>query len=217
MSGTIDRASIIPSVSEALRMFIGSNVPLVSEGTVTFDSPADWEGTKQNSVSLYLYNIEINPYLRNLPEVAGSREGEGGQLVTQISIPAPLVLDLTYMVVAYGSSGESEQLIANGLANLLDTCGRIPEVHISSSLKRTGNELLSVIPEVSSIHELRDLWAVFSPKSYHLTRLYKVPAVHIPLDQEAVVDVVAQTRIGVQPSQGVRESDPVHNNGSAAH
>ncbi len=198
---TFDRSTIIPSVSESLRRFIGKNVELVTEGAISLDSPADYEGTKQNSVSLYLYQIEIDPYLRNAPATIVSLGETNGASGHFMSIPAPLTLDLTYMVVAYGATGEMEQRIANGLANLLDTCGRIPAAYLVSALKASANESLAVVPESASLHELRDLWATFSPKTYHLTRLYKVPAVRIPASGSPV-EMVREMEISAQSIGG---------------
>ena len=196
---TFDRSTIIPSVSESLRRFISANVPLLTEATISLDSPADWDGTKQNSASLYLYQIEIDPYLRNAPASIVAMQALRDHVSPLVSKPAPLALDLTYMVVAYGTSGEKEQIIANGLANLLDTCGRIPDDYLMATLQQSGNASLAVIPEASSIHELRDLWAAFTPKTYHLTRLYKVPAVRIPSAIEVPVDMLKEMQVSAMP------------------
>jgi hypothetical protein len=195
----LDRSTIIPSVSESLRRFISANVPLLTEATISLDSPADWEETKQNSASLYLYQIEIDPYLRNTPASIVAMQASRDHVPPLVSKPAPLALDLTYMVVAYGTSGEKEQIIANGLANLLDTCGRIPNEYLMATLQQSGNESLAVIPEGSTIHELRDLWAAFTPKTYHLTRLYKVPAVRIPSPIEVPVDLLKEMQVSATP------------------
>jgi len=196
---TLDRTTIIPSVSESLRRFISAHVPLLTEATISLDSPADWEETKQNSASLYLYQIEINPYLRNTSASIVAMQASRDHASPLVSKPAPLALDLTYMVVAYGTSGEKEQIIANGLANLLDTCGRIPSEYLMATLQQSGNESLAVIPEGSTIHELRDLWAAFTPKTYHLTRLYKVPAVRIPSPIEVPVDLLKEMQVSATP------------------
>ncbi|WP_206952581.1 Pvc16 family protein [Trinickia acidisoli] len=166
MIDTGDSALIIPSISEALRKFICENVPLLSEGGISFDSPADWDGAKQNSLLIYLYQTEVNPYLRNLPPTILAKESIDNQAPALMSVPAPLVVDLTYMMVAYGSSGENEQIIANGLINMLDTCGYIPDTYLTRGLKLSGNDALAVVPQTTSFHELRDLWAPFSQKSY---------------------------------------------------
>jgi hypothetical protein len=195
----LDRTTIIPSVSESLRRFISANVPLLTEATISLDSPADWESTKQNSASLYLYQIEIDPYLRNTPASIVAMQALRDHASPLVSKPAPLALDLTYMVVAYGTTGEKEQTIANGLANLLDTCGRIPDEYLMATLQQSGNTSLAVVPEASSIHELRDLWAAFTPKTYHLTRLYKVPAVRIPSPIAVPVDLLKEMQVSATP------------------
>jgi len=159
-----------------------------------FDSPAAWEGANENRLSLYLYQIEINPELRNAPPSL-SADSSSPSLASLSLTPAPLAVDLLYMVVVFGQSYEYEQMIAGSVVGLLDRCGRIPSDFITQPLKDSGNTKLAVIPKPATIHMLRDLWAGFPNKPYHLTKLYTVSPVRLPAPSRSV-DVVLTSNIG---------------------
>src|SRR6202051_1906681 len=135
----IEPAAIIPAVSASLRTFICANVPMLPEDSVSLASPAEYENSNENGLSLYLYQIEKNPYLSNLPPTLTLQQGDTGRPASLISTPAPLAVDLLYMMVAYGRTGEYEQMIASGLVNLLDTCGTLPDEYQAPVLRHSGN------------------------------------------------------------------------------
>jgi hypothetical protein len=160
---------------------------------VIFESPAEIEGTDETRLSVYLYHMEINPYLRNLPETllrtAGSAERKASLELT----PAPLVVDLLYMMVPYAKSGELELVLIDRFVNLLDTCGVLPDDCLPPLLKQTGNDCLEVVPQLTSLHTLRDIWAGFPQKAYRFTKLYTVSPVRIPSSRRTVADMVVQS------------------------
>lgn len=186
--------SIIPAVSDSLRKFICAHVPLLSEGSVTFDSPAGGEAGEENRLLVYLYRVELNPYLRNLPATLVLKQARPDRSASLLATPAPLVVDLLYMMVAIGRTGEYEQMIVNGVVQLLDTCGVLPQDYLTPTLTDSGNDALAIVPEATSIHELRDLWSAFSQEAYHFTKLYTVPAVRIPAATPRPVDMTLTAR-----------------------
>lgn len=162
-----------------------------------FDSPAAYDGANEDRLSLYLYQIEINPELRNVPETLAIERGSTGAT----AYPAPLAVDLLYMLVAYGKSYEQEQVIAADVVGLLDRCGCIPAEFVTSPmLTNSGNSKLWVVPQPATIHTLRDLWAGFPNKAYHLTKLYTISPVRLPPPSGKPVDVV----LGVEMDAGVK-------------
>jgi hypothetical protein len=194
---TADQTSVIPRVSASLRSLICAYVPLLaSEADVVFDSPGDLDGSKENRLSLYLYQIELNPYLRNSPPMLSVEQGEPARLASLTSRPAPLAVDLMYMAVSFGKTAEIEQIIASGVVNILDTCGYLPREYVDPMLEETGNGRLKIIPQSSSIHVLRDLWAAFPQKSYHLTKLYTVSDVRIPSPSKFSADMMVEMHEG---------------------
>jgi hypothetical protein len=144
---------------------------------------------------LYLYQIEVNPELRNAPATLTALQSSPTSLGTLLLTPPPLAVDLTYMLVVYGQSAQYEQMIAGSVAGLLDRCGRVPSDFISQLLLDSGNGVLNVIPQPATIHMLRDLWAGFPNKAYHLTKLYTVSPVRLPAPTREPVDVVLQVDV----------------------
>jgi hypothetical protein len=191
----IDADLVITSVSNALRNFICGYIPqLASEHAVTFDSPAEFDGAGEDRLSLYLYQIAVNPELRNAPPTLSAEQMNPQSLASFALTPAPLAVDLLYMLVVYGRSSEYEQKIAGSLVGLLDRCGRIPAEFVDhdSVLVQTGNVRLAVVPQPATIHMLRDLWAGFPNKSYHMTKLYTVSPVRLPAPEKVPVDLVVE-------------------------
>ena len=188
-----DSGDVIGRVSEAFRSFICKYVPEVSsEPSVIFDSPAAYEGANEDRISLYLYQIELNPELRNAPGSLAIEPGTSGA----VAYRAPLAVDLLYMLVVYGRSSEFEQKIAASVVNLLDRCGCIPPEFVTSpALTNSGNSKLWVVPQQATIHTLRDLWAGFPNKAYHLTKLYTISPVRLPPPKGEHVDVTLGTQV----------------------
>jgi Pvc16 N-terminal domain len=155
---------------------------------ITFNSPAEFEGADETRLLLYLYQVETNAYLRNLPGTiepppscdSQSQEQEN-VLPARELIPPPIVVDLHYMAVPYAMSGEFELEIVNGLVRALDRCGTIADEYLDDGLKKSGNVSLHVVPEFTSTHVLRDLWASLPQKAFRLTKLYAVTPVRIPI------------------------------------
>lgn len=189
----VSSEQVISGVSNALRGFICAYVPrLESEESITFDAPDALDGTNENRLSLYLYQIELNPELRNAPAMLSAEQGFPTVSATLALTPAPLAVDLFYMLVVFGQSYEYEQMLAGSVVNLLDRCGRIPDDFISQSLRDSGNSNLNVVPQPATNHMLRDLWAWFPNKAYHLTKLYSISPVRLPAPASTPVDVVLE-------------------------
>lgn len=190
---TIDAEQVITSVSNALRGFICANVPrIASEAAVTFDSPAKIDSENENRLALYLYQIELNPALRNVAPALSPVQSNPSSLASLTLTQAPLAVDLLYMLVVYGQSAEYEQMIAGSIVDLLDRNGRIPTDFLNPALRSSGNGDLAIVPQPTSIHALRDLWAAFPNKAYHMTKLYTISPVRLPARTSASADMVME-------------------------
>lgn len=187
---------IIAGVSLALASFLCDRIPLIGTDPMhLIDSPADYSGCNENRILLYLYQIEFNPELRNTPATLTAQLSPPATLGALVLTPPPLAVDLTYMLVVYGQSVQYEQMIAGSVAGLLDRCGRVPSDLISKPLEESGNGVLNVIPQPATIHMLRDLWAGFPNKAYHLTKLYTISPVRLPAPTREPVDMVWQVDV----------------------
>ncbi|QDQ28008.1 DUF4255 domain-containing protein [Chitinimonas arctica] len=191
-----DSGQIVRLVSESLRRLIRAHIPeLAAESAVVFDSPADIDSHDENKLSLYLYQIEHNPWLRNLPPTLSGRGGEPGRPNALEVTPAPLVVDLVYMLVPYARSAEMELVLVDKLVRLFHDMPALIGPWLHPLLRQAGNERIAIVPDQNSIESLRALWAGFPNKSYKLTKLYTLSPVRIPAGQPYSADMVTETEL----------------------
>lgn len=195
----LDSGQVLRNVSEALRRLIRLSISeLESESAVVFDSPGEIEDEDETKLSLYLYQTEINPYLRNLPPSLTRSAAKPPQPAGLAVTPSPLVLDLTYLMVPYARSAELELVLADKLMRLFHDVSALTGQWLNPVLKRTGNDLIQIVPELDTSEQLRNIWTLFPNKTYRLTKLYTLSPVRIPstlaLDTEMVTQADAAYR-----------------------
>ncbi|MFC5475553.1 DUF4255 domain-containing protein [Paraherbaspirillum soli] len=176
-----DGGQVLRSVSESLRKLIRHYIPeLQAESAVVFDSPGEIDSQDETKLSLYLYQTEINPYLRNLAPSLSRQAGTDSQPAALTVTPSPLVVDLHYLMVPYARSAELELVLVDKLMRLLHDVGQLSGEWLSPVLKRSGNEQIAIVPDVGSSETLRNIWAGFPNHPYKLTKLYTLTPVRIP-------------------------------------
>lgn len=192
-----DSSQVVRWVSESLRSLVRKHIPqLSSESSVVFESPADIEAQGENKLSLYLYQIDHNVWLRNLPPTLSRRQRSSDRPTVQVT-PAPLVVDLVYMLVPYAKSAEMELVLADELLRLFHDIPALQGPLLHAGLRQTNNERIDIVPRDSSIEAMRDLWASFSGKSYKLTKLYMLSPVRIPARRSFDTDMVTETDLSL--------------------
>jgi Pvc16 N-terminal domain len=189
-----DGGQVLRSVSEALRNLIRQHIPeLQAESAVVFDSPGEIDSQDETRLSLYLYQTEINPYLRNLAASLTRRPGADRGPTTLAVTPAPLVMDLLYLMVPYARSAELELVLVDKLGQLFHDIPELSGEWLNPVLKRSGNQNIAIVPDTSSIDTLRNIWAGFPNKSYKLTKLYTLSPVQIPSALKLQTQMVTST------------------------
>lgn len=189
--GPVDAGQVIFRVSSALARLIRSHIgELAADSAVVFDSPADIDSYDDNRLSLFLYRIDQNPWLRNLPPTLTRRPAGDGRPAALTSVAAPLVVDLIYMMVPYGKSSELELVLGDKLVRLFHDIAALDGPWSDPLLRATGNASIDIVPEAESFHVLRDVWAGFPGKSYRLTKLYRLSPVRLPSGISTTADMV---------------------------
>lgn len=202
MAATPESGQVILRISQALARLIRSGISeLQAESAVVFDSPADMDSHDQNRLSLFLYQIENNPWQRNQPGTLTRRAGRGGQPASLTRVAPPLPVDLIYMMVPYGKSADMELVLANKLVRLFHDIPTLEGPLLDPALKAAGNECIAIVPEQETLHALRDLWAGFPGKPYKMTKIYRLSPVHLPSDLSAAVDMVGQAQTQTIPTR----------------
>ena len=128
--------TVIRDVGKSLRTLLADNIPDLDEGNIGFDSPADFSSTGAKSLSLFLLQVKINPYLRNLPQRPAPLSG-GGASESTFSRP-PVILDLVYMLTPFGQNLDAE-VGPEALAEVAPI-NRIGHLRDDDSLDRRGGE-----------------------------------------------------------------------------
>nr|WP_246429053.1 DUF4255 domain-containing protein [Pseudoxanthomonas broegbernensis] len=186
-----DSGQVVRWVSESLRNLVREHIPLLSsESAVVFDSPAEIEAVGENKLSLFLYQIEHNTWLRNLPPGLSRRQQQPPRVEVA---PPPMAVDLVYAMVPYAKSASIELVLANELMRLFHNAPVLRGPLLHPGLRKSGNEHIEIVPRDASIDTLRDLWAGFGGKPYKLTKLYLASPVRIPSREPFETGMVTQT------------------------
>ena len=182
---------VLRAVSESLRTLVRTHITeLSAEDAVVFDSPAEIEAQGENKLSLFLYQSQKNPYLRNAPFRYDLDQVSNAQPAGVPMIPPPLALDLVYMMVPYAKSAELELVLADKLMRLFHEFSMLPSSVMHPTLLTTGNSQLEILSDHVSIDNLRNIWNGFPNKAYRFTQLYQVTPVRIPVQKLEEVDMV---------------------------
>lgn len=193
-----DSGQVVRWVSESLRQLVRAHIPLLAaESAVVFDSPAEIDAQGENKLSLYLYQLEHNPWLRNLPPTLDRRPPTAERPNAMQATPAPLVVDLMYTLVPYAKSAEIELVLADELLRLFHDAPALEGKWLHQGLRDTGNERIEIVPRVTSLDGLRDIWSGFHGKAYKLTKVYTLTPVRIPSTRPVDVDMVTRTDLSI--------------------
>jgi hypothetical protein len=186
----IGSGQVIRAVSESLRKLIQTNITeLSAEDAVVFESPAQIDAPGENKLSLFLYQLKHNPYLRNVPpryDLTATGQPNSAS-VTRVEPPA--IVDLIYLMVPYAKSPELELVITDKLVNLFHNNGEIPETYLHPVLVHTDNHKIQIVAD-QMFDNLHHIWSGFPNKPYRFTSMYTMSPVRIPSQQKTPIDVV---------------------------
>ncbi len=155
---------------------------------VTFKSPKeikDEPGNADNLISIFLYHIQVNPYLRN-EEPINSNDTK--------QLQPPLALDLFYLVTPYSEDKTDEKYILGKVMQIFNDNCKLYGTALQGGLARTDEEFKLLFSTVS-LDNLARVWDAFQEAAYRLSVGYMVPAVRI--DSTRVLDIkrVVSSRI----------------------
>ena len=136
-------------------------------------------------VSLFLYHIQVNPYLRNEEPLRNDNTG--------LQLP-PLVLDLFYLVTPYSEDKTDEKYILGKVMQIFYDNSKLHGTILQGSLAETDEEFKLLFSTVS-LDDLARVWDAFQEAAYRLSVGYMVPAVRIDSTRELDIKRVVLKRV----------------------
>ena len=164
--------SVIKAIGESLQMLLKGNISeLSADNAIIFDSPADIDSGTTPKLSIFLYQIKENSFLRNT---------ESGPVGTDQMRYPPLIIDLHYLFTPYASNRETEFIIFEKVMQILFDYPVLRGNMLNESLNGNGNEEIRIVPNNISFEEINKLWERFPNKAFKLSTSYILTPVRIP-------------------------------------
>jgi hypothetical protein len=165
--------TVLRDVSYTLKELIQKNVAELShsENSIVFESPADIVPSGSTMLSIFLYQILQNGFLRNIePKPIDT---------TRMKYP-PLNLDLYYMFTPYAKDIDTELIIMEELMKIFHDFSVLRGSMLQGELLDSGNDEIRIVPNNVTFDEINKLWERFPNKSYKLSASYILSPVSIP-------------------------------------
>lgn len=181
---------VVAEVSKALRRILwqaydGDSVIrsiVGSEPAIVFTNPTETARDSGNRLSLWLYQIAENEFVKNRPPFRGNGHGS-------VQVP-PLALNLFYLVTPFAPSGEADHLLL----------GKTMQVFYDSAIFLLRDPLEEVFEELRivfcrvTLEELTRIWEALR-EPYRLSMCYQVRVTRVDSERipahGVVVDRVA--------------------------
>lgn len=162
---------VISQVGHMLRQVLwdafekDSEIDINSLQTITFKNPKETAAEATNRLSIWLYHITENEFVKNQPMLR--RDDSSSQF-------PPLALNMYFLITPFGSSGESNLLLL----------GKIMEVFYDNAILFIEDpnyglaEDLRITFHRTTLEELTKIWESLQ-EPYRLSVCYEVRVVHI--------------------------------------
>jgi hypothetical protein len=165
--------TVIGDIGETLKKLLEDDPwsGITSKPEITFKSPKEIkdDGGNPNKVSLFLYQIIENAYLKN----------EEAQRVDNSSLRLPpLPLDLLYLVTPYSEDKTQEKIILGKVMRIFHDNAILSGTVLQGDLSGTDEEIKLLINPIS-LDDLTKMWSAFQEVSYRLSLTYMVSPVKI--------------------------------------
>lgn len=160
------------------------------EQKIAFTNPTQTFQQPDMRLSLWLYRIEENEFVKNTPV---SRTANGGTGL-ELSFP-PLSLDLTYLITPSAGSPQSDLLLLGKVMQVLYDNAVLP---LSEPSEDVQEELRIVLARIS-LEELTRIWEALN-EPYRLSVCYRVRVTRIRSDRRTRVRPVLDSRRGYRDS-----------------
>jgi Pvc16 N-terminal domain len=161
-----------------------------SEDRISLESPAALESNNSVRLSMYLYRILENPYMKNRFPV----EGPGAQ-----QRKSPLTLDLSYVLTPMIGTPREQQIVLGKAMQVLYDRAILSGSDLNGSLGTSGEEIRLILNPVS-LEELTRVWQALEIP-YRLSVCYIARVAIVESEQQKFSQPVVDKRISYQKLQ----------------
>lgn len=143
---------------------------------ITFKSPKEVkdDGGSTNKVSIFLYQILENHYLKN----------EEPQRISDTELkPPPLSMDLLYLVTPYSNDKTQEKYILGKVMQIFHDNAILTGTILQGALSGTDEEIKLLFNPIS-LDDLTKIWSAFQDVAYRLSVAYMVTPIRIDSSRE---------------------------------
>lgn len=177
------------TLKKLLKDNLKDDIPELSkENSIIFDSPADIDPSEKARLSVFLYQIIENTYLKNAP-----RESIG---VDQWQNP-PLIVDLLYLFTPYAKDRETEIIIMEGLMQVLYDHSVLRGDMLENNLKQSGNDEIRIVYNNLSLEDINKLWERFPNNPFKLSVSYTLTPIRISSEKRKKIPRVIEKQIDI--------------------
>lgn len=187
--------TVIRDVCNSFKKHLAANINDLPEGNIGFESPADFTAGSAKSLSLFLFQVKLDPYQRNGPTRAALLED--GTLSENQFKEAPVVLDLTCMLTPFGPDRIVEMELLEEIIGVLYDKPVLAEDVLEEGLVAQGNKKIRITPKEYSVETINNIWSIFPSKAYKISLFYSLNPVNILPAKTFVLHGVAEKNINV--------------------
>jgi hypothetical protein len=163
--------TVFRDINNTIKTLLKNQIPdLSNEEAIVFDSPGEMESSTTPKLSVFLYLITENAFLRNTEPSAVNLD--------QLRFP-PVTLDLHYIFTPYAQTKETELILLESVIQTLNDTPVFTGSMLQGNLSTSGNEKIRITPKTLTIDELNKLWSIFPNKAYKLSLAYVMTPVLI--------------------------------------
>ena len=173
---------VLRDIRKTIKKLLQNVEELSDDTAIIFDSPGDIEDSENTRLTIFLYHILENSHMRNTPPRYPTYTEKQ---------PAPLILDLYFMLVPYASNREKEIIVMEKVMQIFYDNAVLRGDLLEDGLKSSGNDEVRIIPHTLSLDDLNKLWSTFPNKSFRLSKSYIITPVKIPSERR--IDVTRVT------------------------
>jgi hypothetical protein len=202
---------VISQVSERLQAILWSEFSkdltirniVMSEQAIVFTNPTETARDSANKLSLWLYHITENEFLKNQPMQRVVRPAGPASLprYDQVQFP-PLALNLFYLVTPFAASGTSDHLLLGKTMQVMYDSAILPLRNTAAQI----SEELRIVLCRTTIQELSSIWEALR-EPYRLSVCYEVRVTRINSERMEETAPVIERRNGYLITRGSNASE----------